>query len=343
MSDAVINGVAGAGGGIIAQLITYPLQTVNTRQQTDRDASKTSSSSKDGTLKQMYQVVKQEGWGRLYGGLTPSLVGTAASQGVYYYFYQIFRDRAELASLARQRKGIGDGSLGMLQSLVVASLAGSVNVILTTPIWVIVTRMQTFKKKKKALQKHPLPSVSSEARSVASRYGIFDVIKELYDEAGVLGLWKGVFPTLIMVCNPAIQFMLYEAMLKKLKKNRASNMKGAEGLTAVEIFLFGAVAKLGATVATYPLLVVKSRLQAKQGLHLDMRHQYRGTWDAITKMIRYEGILGFYNGMGTKIVQSVFAAAVLFMIKEELVKASRLLLTRSVAARSNTPKSKQSR
>lgn len=28
MSDALINGVAGAGGGIIAQLITYPLQTV---------------------------------------------------------------------------------------------------------------------------------------------------------------------------------------------------------------------------------------------------------------------------------------------------------------------------
>jgi adenine nucleotide transporter 17 len=28
MSDALINGVAGAGGGIIAQLLTYPLQTV---------------------------------------------------------------------------------------------------------------------------------------------------------------------------------------------------------------------------------------------------------------------------------------------------------------------------
>ncbi|XP_028551411.1 peroxisomal nicotinamide adenine dinucleotide carrier isoform X2 [Dendrobium catenatum] len=301
MSDALINGVSGAGGGIIAQLITYPLQTVNTRQQTERDLSK--SINRDGTLKQMFQVVKQEGWGRLYGGLTPSLVGTAASQGVYYYFYQIFRDRAELVSLARQRKGIGDGSLGMLQSLVVASLAGSVNVLLTNPIWVIVTRMQ---------------------------------IKELYDEAGLLGFWKGVFPTLIMVCNPAIQFMLYESMLKKLKKNRASNMKGAEGLTAIEIFLFGAVAKLGATVATYPLLVVKSRLQAKQGLHIDKRHRYRGTWDAITKMIRYEGLFQFYKGMGTKIVQSVFAAAVLFMIKEELVKMARLLLTRDLTRKNSS-------
>lgn len=29
MSDALINGLAGAGGGIIAQLLTYPLQTVS--------------------------------------------------------------------------------------------------------------------------------------------------------------------------------------------------------------------------------------------------------------------------------------------------------------------------
>ena len=28
MSDTLINGLAGAGGGIIAQLLTYPLQTV---------------------------------------------------------------------------------------------------------------------------------------------------------------------------------------------------------------------------------------------------------------------------------------------------------------------------
>jgi adenine nucleotide transporter 17 len=55
-----------------------------------------------------------------------------------------------------------------------------------------------------------------------------------------------------------------------------------------------------------------------------------GTFDAIFKIIRFEGIGGFYKGMGTKILQSVFAAAVLFMVKEELVKAARLLVTKKV-------------
>ena len=53
-----------------------------------------------------------------------------------------------------------------------------------------------------------------------------------------------------------------------------------------------------------------------------------GTLDVILKMIRYEGFSGFYKGMSTKIVQSVLAAAVLFMIKEELVKGARLLLVK---------------
>ena len=55
-----------------------------------------------------------------------------------------------------------------------------------------------------------------------------------------------------------------------------------------------------------------------------------GTLDAITKMIRFEGLTGFYKGMSTKIVQSVVAAAILFMIKEELVKGARALVTRQV-------------
>ncbi|KAF8048948.1 hypothetical protein N665_2346s0004 [Sinapis alba] len=329
MSDALINGLAGAGGGIIAQLLTYPLQTVNTRQQTERDLKR--EKKKLGTFQHMSQVVKQEGWGRLYGGLAPSLVGTAASQGVYYYFYQVFRNQVEAAALKQKKKGLGDGSVGMFSSLLVAALAGSVNVLMTNPIWVIVTRMQTHKKMPKGLQ--TVPESPSALVPVEPRpYGTFNTIREIYDEAGVTGFWKGVIPTLIMVCNPAMQFMLYETMLSKLKKKRA--LKGSTNVTALETFLLGAVAKLGATVTTYPLLVVKSRLQAKQVTTGDKRQHYKGTLDAILKMIRYEGLHGFYKGMSTKIVQSVFAAAVLFMIKEELVKGAKLLLSNATSVKS---------
>ncbi|GMH19082.1 hypothetical protein Nepgr_020923 [Nepenthes gracilis] len=326
MSDALINGLAGAGGGIIAQLITYPLQTVNTRQQTERDLKK--DEKKLGPVDHMCQVVKHEGWERLYGGLMPSLAGTAASQGVYYYFYQIFRNKAEAIALDRRKKGVGDGSVGMLSSLVVAALSGCVNVLLTNPIWVVVTRLQTHSKISKKLQPRHPPEEEILVDFEPPPYGTSHVIQEVYDEAGVWGFWKGVFPTLIMVSNPSIQFMLYETLLKKLRKRRSSSKSGSNGVTALQIFLLGALAKLGATVVTYPLLVVKSRLQSKQVISADNRRHYRGTSDAIMKMIRYEGLSGFYKGMSTKIVQSVLAAAILFMVKEELVKGVRLLITK---------------
>lgn len=63
-----------------------------------------------------------------------------------------------------------------------------------------------------------------------------------------------------------------------------------------------------------------------------------GTLDAILKMIHYEGLYGFYKGMSTKIVQSVLAAAVLLMVKEELVGGARFLLTTDAI---NRIKSKQ--
>lgn len=327
MSEALINGLAGAGGGIIAQLITYPLQTVNTLQQTERDQNRRDRNT--GTIDQMYQVMKQEGWTRLYGGLATSLVGTAASQGVYYYFYQIFRTKAEITALERRKRGLGDGTVGMFSSLMVAALSGCVNVLLTNPIWVVVTRMQTHRKKSQPQQ---TDSISSDDKVIAEvevpPFGTNLAIQELYDESGLWGFWKGVLPTLIMVSNPSLQFMLYETLLKKLKQKRALSKNAKKGVTALEIFLLGALAKLGATVVTYPLLVVKARLQAKQVIDGDKKRQYKGTMDAIMKMIRYEGIYGCYKGMSTKIVQSVLAAAVLFMIKEELVNGARWLLTK---------------
>ncbi|XP_068327947.1 peroxisomal nicotinamide adenine dinucleotide carrier-like [Pyrus communis] len=344
MSNAVANGLAGAGGGIIAQIITYPLQTVNTRQQTERVSKQSFANSKRlGTLVQILQVIRSDGWGGLYSGLKPSLLGTAASQGIYYFFYQVFKNKAEAIAIARRAKGRGDGTIGMFSWLLVAAFAGSLNVLLTNPIWVLVTRMQThtqaerkiMEERKEALLKEAskncltgsaLQDKLAELDSIKPRpYGTLQAVHEVHTESGIAGFWKGIIPTLIMVCNPSIQFMIYESSLKHMKMKRAARKQGSKNITALEVFLLGAIAKLGATISTYPLLVVKSRLQAKQEIGGNISLRYSGTFDAITKMIKYEGLPGFYKGMSTKIVQSVFAASVLFMVKEEFVKIYMLL------------------
>ncbi|XP_057974622.1 peroxisomal nicotinamide adenine dinucleotide carrier-like isoform X3 [Malania oleifera] len=285
MSNAVANGLAGAGGGIIAQIATYPLQAVNTRQQTERIAKKDLANSSGslpspnrfagGTLVQILQVIRSEGWGGLYSGLKPSLLGTAVSQGVYYYFYQVFKNTAEAIAAAQRDNGHGDGTVGMFSWLFVAAIAGSLNVLLTNPIWILVTRMQThtqaerkiMEAKEAALREafesglidsSSLQEKLTEIHTVKpSPYGMLHAANEVYNEAGINGFWKGIIPTLIMVCNPSIQFMIYESSLKHLRAKRATNKQGLKNVTALEVFLLGALAKLGATISTYPLLVVK--------------------------------------------------------------------------------------
>lgn len=266
----------------------------------------------------------------------------------------MFKNKAEAAAVARKKRGVGDGTVGMFSWLVVAAIAGSLNVLLTNPIWVLVTRMQThtqaerkiMEAKKEAILRETSKSNSTNLAALKDKlaeiesikplpYGTFNAVNEVYHEAGIKGFWKGIVPTLIMVCNPSIQFMIYETSLKHLKAKRASNKNGNTNITALEVFFLGALAKLGATVSTYPLLVVKSRLQAKQEIGGNVASRYTGTLDAIMKMIRYEGLPGFYKGMSTKIVQSVFAASVLFMIKEELIKAYLFLAEESKKILSN--------
>ncbi len=65
-------------------------------------------------------------------------------------------------------------------------------------------------------------------------------------------------------------------------------MPGKPG--AGEFFVMSALAKLGATILTYPILLVKSRLQAaSKHTHADL--QYSGTYDALKRIWQKEGQL----------------------------------------------------
>jgi len=68
---------------------------------------------------------------------------------------------------------------------------------------------------------------------------------------------------------------------------------------------------------TYPYIVLKTRLQVKQGVKESER--YSGTLDALQKIFGNEGIAGFYKGLSSKLLHSVLSAALLFVVKEETV------------------------
>lgn len=71
--------------------------------------------------------------------------------------------------------------------------------------------------------------------------------------------------------------------------------------------------------------VVKSRLQAGEPSAL----KYKSSWDGLLTILKEEGVEGLYKGVGSKLVQSVLTAAILFAGQRriyELTKAVSLQL-----------------
>ena len=171
----------------------------------------------------------------------------------------------------------------------------------------------------------------------------------VWEENGLAGFWRGVTPSLIMVSNPALQYAFYESASDAFRRRRAKTQRGVAGsspsgtlgaLTAWEVFVAASLAKMGATVLTYPVLLVKTRLQAsgsrggKKPKTTFAREapSYDGAFDALRRIAREEGLAAFYRGMGTKMTQTVFAAALMFVTKEEIAKAARAA-SEKIAAR----------
>nr|CAB3266165.1 mitochondrial 2-oxoglutarate/malate carrier protein [Phallusia mammillata] len=66
-------------------------------------------------------------------------------------------------------------------------------------------------------------------------------------------------------------------------------------------FLFGGSAGMGATLFVQPLDLVKNRLQLSgEG---GQQKMYKNSWDAVTKILKSEGIVGIYNGLSAGLLR----------------------------------------
>lgn len=156
--------------------------------------------------------------------------------------------------------------------------SGIINVLLTCPLWVVNTRMK--------LEENKYPSLFS---------GLIEIMRS----EGVKGLWAGTVPSLILVSNPAIQFMVYEALKRHLEG------RGSFGNSSA--FLIGAVAKAIATTVTYPLQLVQQRLRAGTSMK------------PLLKDMKSKPLV-LFRGLEAKLLQTVMTAALMFGIYEKLVR-----------------------
>eukprot|EP01119_Soliformovum_irregulare_P019387 TRINITY_DN6123_c0_g1_i2.p1 TRINITY_DN6123_c0_g1~~TRINITY_DN6123_c0_g1_i2.p1 ORF type:complete len:172 (+),score=34.88 TRINITY_DN6123_c0_g1_i2:122-637(+) len=132
------------------------------------------------------KIYAEDGIVGFYKGLSSGLFGVALVGGIYYYFYQTFRNIANDVLHGK----IGDGA-----NILIASSAGALTALLNNPVWIVNTRLMLEQKK-----------------SESKRTSTLDAAKKIFQEEGIAGFWAGIIPALILVSNPTIQYVVFERL-----------------------------------------------------------------------------------------------------------------------------------
>ena len=106
-------------------------------------------------------------------------------------------------------------------------------------------------------------------------------------------------PAIILVINPTIQYTIFERLqvLGETVLHRKSS--------GLEIFIYGALGKICATIVTYPYILAKTRLQIQNS------KVNSGIFQIFQQIISTEGFSGLYKGLSDKALASVLTAAIL--------------------------------
>ncbi|KAM3269619.1 nicotinamide adenine dinucleotide transporter 2, mitochondrial isoform X2 [Capsicum chacoense] len=277
---------AGASAGAIAATFMCPLDVIKTRLQV-HGLPQASQSGRQGSVivTSLQTILRKEGFGGLYRGLSPTLTALLPNWAVYFTVYGYLKD-----SLHLHVDSCGQLTIGA--NMIAAAGAGAATSIATNPLWVVKTRLQT-----QALREGVVPYK-----------GTLSALIRIAHEEGIRGWYSGLLPSLAGISHVAIQFPAYEKLKSYLAK-RAN--KHIDELNPGEVAIASSMAKVVASVMTYPHEVVRSKLQ-EQGQVRNSEKAYNGVVDCVKKMFKQERIAGFYRGCGTNLLRTTPSAIITF-------------------------------
>lgn len=284
--DTLVHAIAGAAGSSFAMTVFFPLDTVRSRLQVEEHRECKN------TVALLEELVREEGLLTVYRGLGPVITSLWCSNFVYFYAFHGLR--ALFTRDSSQHSSLRDLFLG--------SVAGIVNVLLTTPLWVVNTRMK--------MQGVKLRDADREKLKLHPKYeGIFHGLIEIAQTEGVQALWASTLPSMMLVSNPAIQYMVYESLKRRASRSNIS-------MNSLVIFAFGATSKVISSCITYPLQVVQSKLRYGGSEEF----QAMSLLGMLMYILRNQGVAGLYRGLEAKLSQTVLTAALMLVAYEKIVK-----------------------
>lgn len=127
--------------------------------------------------------------------------------------------------------------------------------------------------------------------------GTFHTLSRIFRDEGARGLYRGLSPTLMgMIPTWATYFTSYNVFKRNLEAWGLSG--GDHGSVSLVHTISACGAGCITATATNPIWIVKTRIQMTPSSNCE----YSGSWDAVKKIWKSEGVAGFYKGLGPSLL-----------------------------------------
>ncbi|XP_077415299.1 mitochondrial basic amino acids transporter [Vanacampus margaritifer] len=272
---------AGCVGGAAGVLVGHPFDTVKVRLQV-QNAEKPLYR---GTYHCFQSIVRQESTLGLYKGLGSPMMGLTFINAIVF------------GVQGNAMRKLGHDT--PLNQFLAGASAGAIQCVICCPMELAKTRMQMQgtgeKKSKRKMYKNSL-----------------DCLLRIYNKEGIRGINRGMVTTLIRETPGfGVYFLAYDVLTRHL------SCEPEDPYLIPKLLFAGGMSGIASWISTYPVDVIKSRLQA-DGVGGVQR--YGGIADCVRQSVRKEGWRVFTRGLTSTLLRAfpvnatTFATVTLFLL-----------------------------
>ncbi|XP_070560979.1 solute carrier family 25 member 35-like [Ptychodera flava] len=270
MSEFLLGGMAACCAGFF----TNPLEVVKTRMQLQGElrARGTYVKSYRNVFHAFFTIGRVDGIFALQKGLVPALYYQFLMNGTRLGTFQCLVN----FGLVKDK----DGNVIYWRSVVAGAFAGSAGAVVGSPMYLIKTHLQ---------------SQATDIIAVGHQHthtGFFQAVRGIFKEYGVFGLWRGVTGAIPRVMfGSGAQLSTFSNSKEYVEKSQI--FKPGSWMIP---FTASCISGVVVTIVMTPFDVVSTRLY-NQGVDANGKGKfYTGFLDCFWKILRKEGIWGFYKG-----------------------------------------------
>ncbi|EAS27646.3 mitochondrial 2-oxodicarboxylate carrier protein [Coccidioides immitis RS] len=262
---------AGAVAGVSEILVMYPLDVVKTRVQLQQGTG-AGAEAYSGMVDCLQKIVKNEGFSRLYRGITAPILMEAPKRATK------FAANDSWGAFYRSLFGMEKNNQPL--AILTGATAGATESFVVVPFELVKIRLQD--------------------RNSAGKYnGMIDVVQKIVKQEGPLALYNGLESTLWrhILWNAGYFGSIFQirAQLPKAEPgNKSQQMRND--------IIAGTVGGTIGTILNTPMDVVKSRIQNSPRV-AGQTPKYNWAWPALGTVMKEEGFGALYKGFIPKVLR----------------------------------------